>query len=215
MNKDSIKILQSPTPEDKIKHRPSGKDKFGKQKTLDYVDARFCMERLDEAVGALNWKQEFQSINGTLFCGVSILSDGQWVTKWDCGTESNFEKEKGLASDSFKRACVSWGIARDLYDDSRKKVHSKVPKKTESSAPPTPTTHTQTQGNSNSEWGETVIEFGKHKGLMVKDLPTSYVQYMVKQFSDKPILQDIAKKELDRRAQSFLNDRPEQELEFK
>lgn len=214
MNKDSIKILQSPTPEDKIKHRPSGKDKFGKEKILDYVDARFCMDRLDEAVGALNWKQEFQSINGSLFCGVSILYEGQWITKWDCGTESNFEKEKGLASDSFKRACVSWGIARDLYDASRKKAHSNVPK-TEASNPPTPNSHSQTGSNSNSEWGETILEFGKHKGLKIKDLPTGYVQYMVKQFNDKPVLQEIAKKELDFRNTQFLNDRPEQELEFK
>ena len=50
---------------------------------------------------------------------------------------------------------------------------------------------------------------------MVKDLPTSYVQFMVKKFTDKPILQEMAKKELDKRAQSFLNDRPEQELQFK
>ena len=38
-----------------------------------------------------------------------------WVWKWDCGTESNTEKEKGEASDSFKRACVNWGIGRELY----------------------------------------------------------------------------------------------------
>ena len=25
------------------------------------------------------------------------------------------EKEKGLASDSFKRACFNWGIGRELY----------------------------------------------------------------------------------------------------
>ena len=30
-------------------------------------------------------------------------------------TESNTEAEKGLASDSFKRACVNWGIGRELY----------------------------------------------------------------------------------------------------
>jgi hypothetical protein len=40
----------------------------------------------------------------------------QWVTKWDVGTESMTEKEKGLASDAFKRACFNWGIGRELYD---------------------------------------------------------------------------------------------------
>lgn len=29
--------------------------------------------------------------------------------------ESNTEAEKGQASDSFKRACVNWGIGRELY----------------------------------------------------------------------------------------------------
>jgi hypothetical protein len=38
-----------------------------------------------------------------------------WVEKEDTGTESNTEKEKGLASDSFKRACFNWGIGRELY----------------------------------------------------------------------------------------------------
>ena len=40
---------------------------------------------------------------------------GQWIGKEDTGTESNTEAEKGLASDSFKRACVNWGIGRELY----------------------------------------------------------------------------------------------------
>ena len=35
--------------------------------------------------------------------------------KQDVGTESNTEKEKGQASDSFKRACFNWGIGRELY----------------------------------------------------------------------------------------------------
>jgi hypothetical protein len=39
----------------------------------------------------------------------------QWISKEDTGTESNTEKEKGLASDSFKRACFNWGIGRELY----------------------------------------------------------------------------------------------------
>jgi len=37
------------------------------------------------------------------------------IAKQDVGTESYTEKEKGQASDSFKRACVNWGIGRELY----------------------------------------------------------------------------------------------------
>lgn len=35
--------------------------------------------------------------------------------KQDVGTVSYSEKEKGQASDSFKRACFNWGVGRELY----------------------------------------------------------------------------------------------------
>ncbi len=39
----------------------------------------------------------------------------QWIAKQDVGTTSYSEKEKGQASDSFKRACFNWGVGRELY----------------------------------------------------------------------------------------------------
>ena len=82
---------------------------------LLYKDARCDMNILDETVGALNWKREHGRENAN--CIVSIWDDEkkQWISKEDTGTESNTEKAKGLASDSFKRACVNWGIGRELY----------------------------------------------------------------------------------------------------
>ena len=84
---------------------------------LLYKDARCDMNILDETVGALNWQRKHDLINGNLFCTVSIFNEktGQWVSKQDVGTESFTEKEKGQASDSFKRACFNWGIGRELY----------------------------------------------------------------------------------------------------
>jgi hypothetical protein len=82
---------------------------------LLYKDARADMNLLDETVGCENWQRSHVLINGNLFCNVSIKLDGEWVTKQDVGTESYTEKEKGQASDSFKRACVNWGIGRELY----------------------------------------------------------------------------------------------------
>lgn len=83
---------------------------------LMYKNARVDMTLLDEVVGPMNWKRDHELINGNLFCTVSIKDDaGNWVTKQDVGTESNTEKEKGQASDAFKRACVNWGIGRELY----------------------------------------------------------------------------------------------------
>ena len=85
---------------------------------LAYKDARTDMSRLDEAFGPFVWQKAYSVINDSLFCGVGILDreNGAWVWKWDVGTESNTEKEKGQASDAFKRACFNLGIGRELYE---------------------------------------------------------------------------------------------------
>ena len=87
---------------------------------LLYKDARCDMNILDETVGCENWQRRHELINGSLFCNVGInfrddKGGDRWVWKQDVGTESYTEKEKGLASDSFKRACFNWGIGRELY----------------------------------------------------------------------------------------------------
>ncbi|CAI3202288.1 hypothetical protein [Clostridium neonatale] len=84
---------------------------------LLYKDARCDMNILDETVGPTNWTRSHQVIDGKLYCTVSLYDEvkQQWVSKQDVGTESNTEKEKGQASDSFKRACFNWGLGRELY----------------------------------------------------------------------------------------------------
>lgn len=73
------------------------------------------MAILDETVGCMNWKKQYTRDNAN--CIVSIWDEvkSQWISKEDTGTESNEDAQKGLASDSFKRACVNWGIGRELY----------------------------------------------------------------------------------------------------
>lgn len=82
---------------------------------LLYKDARVDQNILDEAVGAMDWQRRHTRENAN--CIVSIWDDEKklWIEKEDTGTESYTEKEKGLASDSFKRACFNWGIGRELY----------------------------------------------------------------------------------------------------
>ena len=108
--------LQKPLPIDCIDFRIQSINRGGYATILAYKDARIDMQRLDEVVGALNWKREHTRNNAN--CIVSIYNEktNQWISKEDTGTESNTEKEKGLASDSFKRACFNWGIGRELYD---------------------------------------------------------------------------------------------------
>jgi hypothetical protein len=82
---------------------------------LLYKEARCDMNILDDIIGSYNWKREHSRDNAN--CTVSIWDENknQWINKEDTGTESYTEKEKGLASDSFKRACFNWGIGRELY----------------------------------------------------------------------------------------------------
>lgn len=81
-----------------------------------YIDARDAMKILDEVCGPENWQDDYKEVNGMLFGGVAVRVEGEWVWKWDTGSESNIEKDKGHVSDSFKRAAVKWGIGRFLYD---------------------------------------------------------------------------------------------------
>ncbi len=84
---------------------------------LLYKDARADMKILDEVYGPMGWQRRHELIGGSLYCIVSVWDETkeQWISKMDVGTESFTEKEKGQASDSFKRACVSLGIGRELY----------------------------------------------------------------------------------------------------
>lgn len=88
-----------------------------------YIDSRQVQDLLDEVCGVENWQCKFEEHKGNLFCSIGINTtngtgvdiDHLWVWKSDCGTESNVEKQKGEASDAFKRAAVMWGIGRFLY----------------------------------------------------------------------------------------------------
>ena len=93
---------------------------FSKQKAeatcVAYIDARDAMARLD-AVCIYGWHRRHTEIKGHIYCEVGVvMPDGAVLWRMDCGTESNTEAEKGESSDSFKRACVNFGIGRFLYD---------------------------------------------------------------------------------------------------
>lgn len=84
---------------------------------LLYKDARCDMKIMDETFGPFGWQRRHDLVNGNLFCTVSIWDENkkQWISKQDVGVESYTEKEKGQASDSFKRACFNIGVGRELY----------------------------------------------------------------------------------------------------
>lgn len=112
MEKNNIRLLRA----DEIECRVGMISEKGLSLLL-YKDARVDMKILDEVYGPLNWQRKHEMIGGNLYCTVSIWDKEkqQWISKMDVGTKSNTEQEKGEASDSFKRACFSHGIGRELY----------------------------------------------------------------------------------------------------
>ncbi len=83
---------------------------------LLYKTARTDRTLLDETYGDY-WQNDFKVIDGKMYGGIGIYNKDikEWLWRWDCGTESNSEAEKGQASDCFKRAGFKWGIGVELY----------------------------------------------------------------------------------------------------
>lgn len=115
---DKYKGLQKPLEISDIDFRVQSINKGGYATILAYKDARVDMKRLDDVVGIEYWQRDVKIINNTLYGGVGIYNKDikEWIWKWDAGTESNTEKEKGQSSDAFKRACFNFGIGRELYN---------------------------------------------------------------------------------------------------
>ena len=88
----------------------------GKARIVAYQDARDYQKALDYVCGPDSWENEPMNLNGKMYMQVRIRIDDNWISKSDVGTETSIESVKGEASDAFKRACVVWGLFRDLYD---------------------------------------------------------------------------------------------------
>jgi hypothetical protein len=85
---------------------------------LCYVDARAVMDRLDSVCGMDGWQCNYTPAKEMLICnlGIRLPDNGEWIWKADGAGASDFEGEKGMASDALKRAAVRFGVARYLYD---------------------------------------------------------------------------------------------------
>lgn len=83
---------------------------------LLYKNSRVDMAILDEVFGVMGWQKHYS--NGNRNCTVSLWDDEKkmWIEKEDVGQPTPGPyADKGLASDSFKRACFNIGIGRELY----------------------------------------------------------------------------------------------------
>lgn len=118
MSKTAQDILKKLSEEMPFRWRVGQVSKDKKKCTvLAYVDARDVMDKLDEVVGPQNWTKEYKEVKGNLYCGIGIKfpDSEEFIWKWDCGSETQVEEQKGEASDAFKRAAVNFGVGRFLY----------------------------------------------------------------------------------------------------
>lgn len=104
-----------PLKADDIECRVSQINKDNSVNLLLYKTARTDMKYLDEVIGAENWQCDYKEVCGVVYCGIGIKTENGWIWKWDAGSESRVEAEKGQASDAFKRAGFRVGIGRELY----------------------------------------------------------------------------------------------------
>lgn len=114
---DSIPLLTAQDIECRVQSVSRAKNGRVGAVLLLYKDARVDMRILDQVFGPGNWQRTHEVINGNLFCNIDIwdAEKRDWVRKQDVGVESNTEKEKGQASDAFKRAGFNVGVGRELY----------------------------------------------------------------------------------------------------
>ena len=112
----NLEDLQKPLPIESIDFRVQSVNKGGYATVLAYKDARVDMNRLNEVCGVLGWQRRHTRENKNCIISIWDKENKQWVSKEDTGSESNAEAQKGLASDSFKRACFNLGIGIELYD---------------------------------------------------------------------------------------------------
>jgi hypothetical protein len=108
--------LAAPFPPECVSFRVGSttKDK-SKGMALAYVSARDVMDRLDEVCGPGGWQCRYLPDGARMACEIGIRVGDEWIWKSDGAGATDVEGEKGIYSDSFKRAAVMWGIARYLY----------------------------------------------------------------------------------------------------
>ena len=121
--KKNIKIDMRNLRKDEIEVRVASTQNNVAQLLL-YKTARTDAAILDETFGQFNWQCTYSEIKGNLFCTISVRdpNTNEWISKSDCGSESNIEKEKGEASDAFKRSGFKWGVGVELYSTPRIKI---------------------------------------------------------------------------------------------
>ena len=82
---------------------------------LAYINARQVQDRLNEVMG-VDWQNKTINYGSKTICHLGLKLDGDWIWRSDGAGDTQFEADKGAISDALKRAAVSFGVGRHLYD---------------------------------------------------------------------------------------------------
>ena len=82
---------------------------------LAYVNVRQVHDRLNTVMGT-DWQTKHEVFGAKTICSLGLKLDGEWIWRSDGAGDTTYEADKGAISDSLKRAAVSFGIGRHLYD---------------------------------------------------------------------------------------------------
>ncbi len=117
MNEINFDALRAEFPREAVSWRAQSMNKEGtKALALAYIDARDVMKRLDEVCKPENWRAEYHDSPKRTYCTLYLRINGEWIGKSDAAGDTQVEAEKGAVSDALKRAAVTWGVGRYLYD---------------------------------------------------------------------------------------------------
>lgn len=114
-----LRELQKPFPSRDIEWLVAATNKEKtKGLVFPYIRANAIQARLDEVLGAENWRDDFKEwLAGNLVgvCCILYIHVGQeWIGKSDGAGYTDTEPIKGGFSGAFKRAARKWGIGRYL-----------------------------------------------------------------------------------------------------
>lgn len=97
-----------------------------KVELLLYTDRITIMSIMDETYGIGKWQSSHKTRtkgdgSTEMFCEIKVYNDelGEWMARDDAGLGSN---DKIQSTDSFKRACVLWGVGTELYSLPEEKI---------------------------------------------------------------------------------------------
>ena len=108
--------LAKPFPRKSIEWRVQRTTKDGTAGlALAYVNARTVQDRLNEVMGS-NWQSKHINYGPKTICHLGLKLNDEWKWRSDGAGDTQFEADKGAISDALKRAAVSFGVGRHLYD---------------------------------------------------------------------------------------------------